>query len=53
VGHLASGRQLVDKAGRALDSIIRNSGKVLDSIKQVTQSSESRLSTLHIGRNMR
>jgi len=50
--HLASGRQLVDKAGGALDSIIENSGKVLESIKQVTQSSEEQAeTTLHIGRN--
>jgi methyl-accepting chemotaxis protein len=52
-GHLASGRQLVDKAGTALDSIIENSGKVLDSIKQVTQSSEEQAqTTVHIGRNI-
>ena len=51
--HLASGRQLVDKAGVALDSIIENSGKVLESIKQVTQSSEEQAeSTQHIGRNI-
>jgi methyl-accepting chemotaxis protein len=52
-GHLASGRQLVDRAGVALDSIIENSGKVLDSVKQVTQSSEEQAqTTLHIGRNI-
>ena len=51
--HLASGRQLVDKAGEALDSIIENSGKVLESIKQVTQSSEEQAETTqHIGRNI-
>jgi methyl-accepting chemotaxis protein/ligand-binding sensor domain-containing protein len=51
--HLASGRQLVDKAGGALDSIIENSGKVLESIKQVTQSSEEQAeTTMHIGRNI-
>ena len=52
-GHLASGRQLVDQAGDALDSIIENSGKVLDSIKQVTQSSEEQAqTTVHIGKNI-
>ena len=52
-GHLANGRQLVDKAGEALDSIIENSGKVLDSVKQVTQSSEEQAqTTVHIGRNI-
>jgi methyl-accepting chemotaxis protein/ligand-binding sensor domain-containing protein len=52
-GHLANGRQLVDRAGVALDSIIENSGKVLDSVKQVTQSSEEQAeTTLHIGRNI-
>jgi methyl-accepting chemotaxis protein len=52
-GHLASGRQLVDRAGVALDSIIENSGKVLDSVKQVTQSSEEQAeTTLHIGKNI-
>jgi methyl-accepting chemotaxis protein len=51
--HLASGRQLVDRAGVALDSIIENSGKVLESVKQVTQSSEEQAeTTLHIGRNI-
>jgi methyl-accepting chemotaxis protein len=51
--HLASGRQLVDRAGIALDSIIENSGKVLESVKQVTQSSEEQAeTTLHIGRNI-
>jgi methyl-accepting chemotaxis protein len=51
--HLESGRQLVDRAGVALDSIIENSGKVLESVKQVTQSSEEQAeSTLHIGRNI-
>jgi methyl-accepting chemotaxis protein len=51
--HLASGRQLVDKAGVALDSIIENSGKVLESVKQVTQSSEEQAeTTLHIGQNI-
>jgi methyl-accepting chemotaxis protein/ligand-binding sensor domain-containing protein len=52
-GQLANGRQLVDRAGDALDSIITNSGKVLDSIKQVTQSSEEQAqTTVHIGRNI-
>jgi methyl-accepting chemotaxis protein len=51
--HLESGRQLVDRAGVALDSIIENSGKVLESVKQVTQSSEEQAeTTLHIGRNI-
>ncbi|PYP78132.1 MAG: chemotaxis protein [Gemmatimonadetes bacterium] len=51
--HLASGRQLVDRAGGALDSIIENSGKVLESIKQVTHSSEEQAETTqHIGRNI-
>jgi methyl-accepting chemotaxis protein/ligand-binding sensor domain-containing protein len=51
--HLASGRQLVDQAGGALDSIIENSGKVLESIRQVTQSSEEQAETTqHIGRNI-
>jgi methyl-accepting chemotaxis protein/ligand-binding sensor domain-containing protein len=51
--NLASGRQLVDRAGGALDSIIENSGKVLESIKQVTQSSEEQAETTqHIGRNI-
>ena len=51
--HLESGSQLVDKAGGALDSIIENSGKVLESIQQVTQSSEEQAeSTAHIGRNI-
>ena len=51
--HLESGRQLVDRAGVALDSIIANSGKVLESVKQVTQSSEEQAeTTLHIGRNI-
>jgi len=51
--HLASGRQLVDRAGGALDSIIENSGKVLESIKQVTQSSEEQAETTqHIGQNI-
>ena len=51
--HLASGRQLVDRAGVALDSIIENSGKVLESVKQVTHSSEEQAeTTLHIGRNI-
>jgi methyl-accepting chemotaxis protein len=51
--HLANGRQLVDQAGAALDSIIENSGKVLDSVRQVTQSSEEQAeSTAHIGRNI-
>jgi methyl-accepting chemotaxis protein len=50
---LVSGRQLVDQAGVALDSIIENSGKVLDSVKQVTASSEEQAqTTLHIGRNI-
>jgi len=51
--HLESGRQLVDRAGVALDSIIENSGKVLESVKQVTQSSEEQAeTTLHIGQNI-
>jgi methyl-accepting chemotaxis protein-2 (aspartate sensor receptor) len=51
--NLASGRQLVDRAGGALDSIIENSGKVLESIRQVTQSSEEQAETTqHIGRNI-
>ena len=50
---LANGRQLVDQAGVALDSIIENSGKVLDSVKQVTESSEEQAATTqHIGRNI-
>jgi methyl-accepting chemotaxis protein/ligand-binding sensor domain-containing protein len=50
---LASGRELVDQAGVALDSIIENSGRVLDSVKQVTQSSEEQAATtLHIGKNI-
>ncbi|HEV7993848.1 MAG TPA: two-component regulator propeller domain-containing protein [Gemmatimonadaceae bacterium] len=52
-GHLESGRQLVDRAGIALDSIIENSGKVLDSVKQVTKSSEEQAeTTIHIGKNI-
>ena len=52
-GHLESGRQLVDRAGLALDSIIENSGKVLDSVKQVTKSSEEQAeTTIHIGKNI-
>jgi methyl-accepting chemotaxis protein/ligand-binding sensor domain-containing protein len=52
-GHLESGRMLVDRAGVALDSIIENSGKVLDSVKQVTKSSEEQAeTTVHIGRNI-
>ncbi|MEO8562715.1 MAG: two-component regulator propeller domain-containing protein [bacterium] len=52
-GHLESGRQLVDRAGLALDSIIENSGKVLDSVRQVTKSSEEQAeTTIHIGQNI-
>lgn len=52
-GHLESGRHLVDQAGSALDSIIGNSEKVLDSVKQVTQSSEEQAATTaHIGENI-
>ena len=52
-GHLENGRQLVDRAGVALDSIIENSGKVLDSVKQVTRSSEEQAeTTIHIGKNI-
>ena len=50
---LANGRQLVDQAGIALDSIIENSGRVLDSVKQVTESSEEQAATtLDIGKNI-
>jgi methyl-accepting chemotaxis protein/ligand-binding sensor domain-containing protein len=52
-GHLAMGRHLVDQAGGALDSIIENSSKVLDSVKQVTESSEEQAATtLHLGKNI-
>ncbi|MEO6525220.1 MAG: two-component regulator propeller domain-containing protein [Gemmatimonadaceae bacterium] len=50
---LANGRELVDQAGVALDSIIENSGRVLASVKQVTDSSEEQAATtLHIGKNI-
>jgi methyl-accepting chemotaxis protein/ligand-binding sensor domain-containing protein len=48
-----AGKRLVDKAGEALDSIIRNTQHVLDSITQVARASEEQASTsAHISENI-
>ena len=52
-GQVESGRLLVDQAGAALESIIENSDRVLDSVRQVKESSEAQATTtVYIGRNI-
>ncbi|HET7458330.1 MAG TPA: two-component regulator propeller domain-containing protein [Gemmatimonadaceae bacterium] len=52
-GQVEAGRQLVDQAGSALETIIGNSGRMLESIQQVRQSSAEQTSaTAHISENI-
>ncbi|MEO6528962.1 MAG: methyl-accepting chemotaxis protein, partial [Gemmatimonadaceae bacterium] len=52
-GQVSEGRQLVDKAGGALDAIIENAERMLASIQQVRASSEEQsATTAHISENI-
>ena len=52
-GQVEAGRQMVDKAGSALDAIIENAERMLASIQQVRASSEEQSSTTaHITENI-
>ncbi|MDB4883859.1 MAG: methyl-accepting chemotaxis sensory transducer [Gemmatimonadetes bacterium] len=52
-GQVAEGRQLVDRAGGALDAIIENAERMLASIQQVRASSEEQsATTAHISENI-
>jgi methyl-accepting chemotaxis protein/ligand-binding sensor domain-containing protein len=52
-GQVEQGRQLVDKAGGALDTIIENAERMLASIQQVRASSEEQsATTAHISENI-
>jgi methyl-accepting chemotaxis protein/ligand-binding sensor domain-containing protein len=52
-GQVENGRLLVDQAGAALESIIENSDRVLDSVRLVKESTEDQATTtVHIGRNI-